>query len=64
MIAGDFAPGFYIKHFLKDMGIALNEAEQRELSLEVLEKVKRMYGELRDKGLENLGTQALIKYYE
>lgn len=64
MSAGDFAPGFYIKHFLKDMGIALNEAEQRELSLQVLSKVESMYGELRDKGLENLGTQALIRYYE
>ncbi len=64
MIAGDFAPGFYIKHYLKDMGIALDEADQHGLSLEVLRQVDCMYRELRAQGLEELGTQALIKYYE
>ncbi len=64
MIEGDFAPGFYIKHYLKDMGIALDEADQRGLSLEVLRQVEGMYRELRARGMEDLGTQALIQYYK
>lgn len=63
MIAGDFAPGFYIKHFIKDMRIADNEAKSRDLTLNVLETVLKM-----DESLEedygNEGTQALIKYYD
>ncbi len=56
MIAGDFAPGFYIKHYLKDMGIALDEADQRGLSLEVLRLVEGMYRELRARGMEDSGN--------
>ena len=64
MNAGDFAPGFYIRHYLKDMGIALEEADQRGLSLEILRQVEGMYRGLRARGMEDLGTQALIQYYE
>lgn len=64
MEAGDFAPGFYIKHFLKDMGIALDEAGQRDLSLPILERVDALYRELSAGGYDDLGTQAILKYYE
>lgn len=64
ILSGDFSAGFYIKHFCKDMGIALTEASQRGLLLEVLKKVNDMYTSLCEEGMENLGTQALIQYYD
>ncbi|MFJ7970563.1 NAD(P)-dependent oxidoreductase [Psychrobacillus sp. NPDC096389] len=64
MIAGNFEPGFYIKHFVKDMKIALEEAEKMDLQLPGLQLAKSMYDELVAKGYEDNGTQALIKSYE
>ncbi len=63
MLSGDFEPGFYIKHFIKDMKIALESA--RELGLETpgLELALSLYEKLAEKGEENSGTQALFKYY-
>jgi 3-hydroxyisobutyrate dehydrogenase len=58
---GDFAPGFYIKHFVKDMGIALKEAERMSLSLPGLALVNQLYLSAKALGLENLGTQGLYK---
>jgi 3-hydroxyisobutyrate dehydrogenase len=58
---GDFAPGFYIKHFVKDMGIALKEAERMSLSLPGLALVNQLYLAAKALGLENLGTQGLYK---
>ncbi|MBM7647313.1 3-hydroxyisobutyrate dehydrogenase [Bacillus ectoiniformans] len=63
IIKGDYAPGFYIKHFIKDMKIALEEAERMELDLPGLTMAKDMYEELAAKGEEESGTQALIKYW-
>ncbi|MCZ2257181.1 NAD(P)-dependent oxidoreductase [Sporosarcina sp. G11-34] len=63
MLKGDFEPGFYIKHFLKDMDIALKEAEEMKLSLPGLELARSMYNRLVSKGLEDKGTQALYKSY-
>jgi len=61
----DYAAGFYIKHFIKDMTIASEEAEGVKLNLAVLKDVLKMYKDLADnKDLGDLGTQALIKYYE
>ena len=64
MIAGNFEPGFYIKHFVKDMKIALEEAEKMNLQLPGLQLAKSMYDDLVAKGYEDNGTQALIKSYE
>ena len=58
---GDFAPGFYIKHFVKDMGIALQEARRMKLSLPGLALVNQFYVAAQAQGLENLGTQGLFK---
>ena len=60
----DYNPGFFIKHFIKDMSIAVEEAQERGLDLNILEKVLSMYRDLEKEGKGDLGTQALIKYYE
>lgn len=60
MIRGDFAPGFFVEHFIKDMGIALAEAERMQLKLPGLALAERLYRELADAGHGRDGTQALI----
>lgn len=64
MLVNDYSPGFFIKHFIKDMGIALEEAEKMNLHLPGLSLAKKLYDQLSEKGEENSGTQALIKYWE
>lgn len=64
IIAGDYAPGFFLKHFIKDMGLALSEAQAKGLSLEILEQALANYRQLEDQGFGDLGTQALIKHYQ
>lgn len=64
IMAGDFAPGFFMKHFIKDMTLALTEANRSGLCLDVLSQVLANYEELQAAGYGDLGTQALIKYYE
>lgn len=63
-VSGDFAPGFFVKHFIKDMKLADEESSGRNVRLEVLEKVLSMYEALEKKGAGDLGTQAILKYYE
>ena len=63
MVSGDFAPGFYIKHFIKDMSIAQQEAETAGLSLEVLQQVCGMFQKLEAQGKGDNGTQGIIEYY-
>ncbi|MEG0014244.1 MAG: NAD(P)-dependent oxidoreductase [Cellulosilyticaceae bacterium] len=64
ILGEDLDPGFFIKHYIKDMNIAVEEAGKVSLDLEVLDKVLEMYKALDEKNLGDLGTQALIKYYE
>ncbi len=64
IMAEDFAPGFFMKHFIKDMTLALTEANRSGLCLEVLSQVLANYEELQAAGYGELGTQALMKYYE
>lgn len=59
----DYRPGFFIKHFIKDMNLADEEARAADTELKVLEDVLSMYKELEQEGMGELGTQALIKYY-
>lgn len=63
MASGDYAPGFYIKHIIKDMKIAEEEAEGKELVLPILQRVCEMYQELEKQGKGGNGTQGLIEYY-
>lgn len=63
IIAGDFAPGFAIKHYIKDMKIALASAEEMGLDTPGLKLALDMYEQVAAKGeLEN-GTHALMKFY-
>jgi 3-hydroxyisobutyrate dehydrogenase len=64
MIEGNFAPGFYIKHFIKDMNIALQEAEAMGMEAPGLSLAKSLYDDLARKGEENSGTHALYKYWQ
>jgi len=60
----DMTPGFFIKHFIKDMKIAKEEAETAGLELGVLDYVLSMYETLAAEAKGDLGTQALIQYYQ
>jgi 3-hydroxyisobutyrate dehydrogenase len=64
MLAGNFAPGFYVKHFIKDMGIATSTAKQLGLDAPGLELALKRYQELAAAGFENDGTQALYRLYD
>jgi 3-hydroxyisobutyrate dehydrogenase len=63
MIAGDYAPGFYVEHFLKDLGIALEEADKVKLELPALALAKKLYDELVAKGCSRDGTQVIYTRY-
>lgn len=63
IIAGNFEPGFYVKHFIKDMEIALQAAGEMGLKTPGLELALRMYKELAAQGNEEAGTQALYRLY-
>ncbi len=63
MIAGDFAPGFYVKHFIKDMTIALDTAQKMGMMTPGLELAKTLYEKLAADGAEDDGTQALFKLF-
>ena len=63
-VEGDYAPGFFIKHFIKDMKLADEESMARHVRLEVLEQVLSMYEKLAAEGDDHLGTQAILKYYD
>ena len=56
----DFEPGFYVEHFIKDMGIALAEAEKMNLALPGLALAKQLYEAVRAQGFARKGTQALL----
>lgn len=60
ILRGDFAPGFMIEHFIKDMGIALDEAGRMGLALPGLELVRGLYAESALAGHGRQGTQALF----
>lgn len=64
ILAGDYTPGFFAKHFLKDLRIALEEAKKMDLDLPATKQAKELYEELVDeRQLGNDGTQALVKLW-
>lgn len=63
MISEDTAPGFYIKHFIKDMQIAKETADEMGLEVPGLTLALSMYQQLSDQGMDELGTQALYLLY-
>jgi 3-hydroxyisobutyrate dehydrogenase len=64
MIKGDFGPGFYVKHFIKDMNIALESCADIGLQARGLQLAKGLYDQIAAEGGEYLGTHALYKQYE
>lgn len=60
IINGDFKPGFYVEHFIKDMGIALAEARRMKLALPGLALAEQLYVALAAQGHGRDGTQSLI----
>jgi 3-hydroxyisobutyrate dehydrogenase len=64
MIKGEFGPGFYVKHFIKDMNIALESSNDIGLDAKGLSLVKKLYDQLAADGGEYEGTHALYKQYE
>jgi 3-hydroxyisobutyrate dehydrogenase len=63
MLDGDFEPGFYVKHFIKDMAIALEAAKEMNLQTPGLELAKTLYDKLASQGEGNSGTQALYRLF-
>lgn len=59
----DYTPGFFVKHFIKDLKIALDEAEKMGLELPATKLATELYEKLAAAGFENDGTQALIKLW-
>ena len=60
MIANNFAPGFFVEHFVKDMGIALDESRRMGLALPGLALAEQLYIALQAAGHGRDGTQALV----
>lgn len=64
IIKDDFGPGFFVKHFIKDMKIALDSCEEMNFQAEGLALAKSLYDRLAEQGGEELGTQALYQIYK
>ncbi|WP_428769798.1 NAD(P)-dependent oxidoreductase [Treponema sp. HNW] len=64
MLQNDFAPGFFIKHFIKDMKIAQSVMSEQNKKLPVLDTVLSMFEELEQKGFAESGTQRIIDWYK
>lgn len=64
ILRGDFEPGFFIKHYIKDMKLAAEAAEEAGAETPGLELALELYSELADAGLEDKGTQALYLLYD
>ena len=64
ILSGDFEPGFFVKHFVKDLRIAIDESRALGLALPGLELAERLYSRLQDADGAELGTQGLWLLYE
>jgi 3-hydroxyisobutyrate dehydrogenase len=62
-LGGDFAPGFYVKHIRKDIGIAVTAADEMGLALPGLDCARRLYDLVAEKGWDEFGTQVLYRLY-
>lgn len=63
ILAGNFGPGFYVRHFIKDLTIALDSAQSMGLDMPGLSLAKQLYERLAAKGWADMGTQSLFKLY-
>jgi 3-hydroxyisobutyrate dehydrogenase len=63
VLKGDFAPGFFVEHFVKDLRIALDEAQSLGLDLRTTAAAERAYAALAAGGHARSGTQAIVHAY-
>ncbi len=61
IVAGNFDPGFFVEHFVKDLGIALAESRRMDLKLPGLDLAHQLYSRVVENGDGKLGTHALQK---
>lgn len=64
ILKGDFEPGFFVKHYIKDMKLAEEAADGMELDLPALTLTRELYEELAEGGYEDKGTQSLYCLYD
>lgn len=64
ILKGDFKPGFFVHHFIKDMRLALEECEKMNIKLPGLETAYEVYNELEEEVRNTNGTQAISKWYK
>jgi len=64
MLDGNFEPGFFVKHFLKDLRIALDAAKEMKVGLPMLTMAERLFAALEKEGYADKGTHALYLLYE
>lgn len=63
IIQNDYSPGFFVKHFVKDLKIALDEAKKMNLELPATTQAYKLYENLENAGYGDEGTQSLIKLW-
>ena len=63
ILKDDFAPGFFVKHYIKDMKLAEEVADEMELDIPALALTRELYEEIAEGGLDNAGTQSLYCLY-
>ena len=63
IIQDDYTPGFFVKHFVKDLKIALDESKKMELELPMTELAHKLYTQLAEAGHSDEGTQAIVKLW-
>ncbi|MBM9401467.1 NAD(P)-dependent oxidoreductase [Gluconacetobacter azotocaptans] len=64
IVAGDYVADFYVRHFVKDLGLALAEADKLGMDLPATALARGLYRRLAAQGAEGLGTQALARLYQ
>jgi len=62
-LSGNFAPGFYVKHIRKDIGIAIDSAGEMGIEVPGLDCARALYDRVAGKGWEEMGTQVLYRLY-
>ena len=64
VLKNDYEAGFYVKHFIKDMQIAIDSSEAMGINTPGLKQAKALYDQIAADGYSDKGTQAIIKAYE
>ncbi|MCK9341741.1 MAG: NAD(P)-dependent oxidoreductase, partial [Synergistaceae bacterium] len=64
ILNGDFAPGFFVKHYIKDMKLAEESADEIGLDMPALSLTRELYEEISEGGLDEAGTQSLYCLYD